>query len=174
MSYQAQLAGHYADIRSRLYGAPPPAVVRAMIPPPKPVETVVRIKKVHEQMTEAFDRPLGTSVNMLAPPSWRFIVALVAMKYGVHPRDILGTDRHANVIGARHEAMVSVYQHTQGSMPSVARFFDRDHTTLIHAMRKHKAKGKLVDPVYVTYASTADTRIRNVAGRFTAKDSRHG
>lgn len=89
--------------------------------------------------------PLHHTSNMLAQPSWRFIVSLVALKHGVMQREILGRGRTRGVVAARHEAMALVYRHTQASMPAVGRYFDRDHSSIHHALTKFGATHKLVE-----------------------------
>jgi hypothetical protein len=87
-------------------------------------------------------------VNMLGGSSWRRIVALVAWKYGVHPKDILGPSRVLNVCAARHEATWLCYTHLPNmSLPKVARLFNRaDHTTARNSVEvmKRKKAGQLL------------------------------
>jgi hypothetical protein len=82
---------------------------------------------------------------MLAPCSWRFLLALAAVRGGVASREILGLRRVGPVARARFDAMSLVYRHTQQSMPGVGRLFDRDHTTVIHALQKTGSTKKLVE-----------------------------
>ncbi|WP_354060148.1 helix-turn-helix domain-containing protein [Devosia sp. 2618] len=96
-------------------------------------------------MPEEHFLPHFRAVNMLAPASWRFILSLVALKHGVMQRDILGTHRDRALVAARHEAMAATYRHTQMSMPNVGRHFNRDHTTVLHALKKLGARTKLVE-----------------------------
>src|SRR5690606_25185830 len=69
----------------------------------------------------------------------------VGLKHNIPVRYILGLSRQRKVVAARHEAIAAVYQHTQASMPAVGRFFDRDHTTVLAALRKMGAETKLVE-----------------------------
>jgi hypothetical protein len=96
------------------------------------------------------------AANMLAPPSWRFILSLVALKHGVMQRDILGPSRDAKLVAARHEAMALIYQHTHASKPGVGRYFDRDRTTVRHALVKLNALDKLVSQMPAPVKSPAN------------------
>lgn len=89
--------------------------------------------------------PTYRALNMLAPPSWRFLLALSALKHGVLQREVLGRSRQVHIVAARYEAMALTYQHTQASMPKVGRHFNRDHTTVLHGLRKRGAVQKLVE-----------------------------
>jgi chromosomal replication initiation ATPase DnaA len=77
----------------------------------------------------------------------REIAASVADKYGLTVDDLRGTDRTRRVAWPRQEAMAEIRRHRQDmSLPDIGRFFNRDHTTVIHALRavaKRKAKGEL-------------------------------
>lgn len=72
--------------------------------------------------------------------SMKEIVAQVAMKHGVTRRDIHSHRRSVPLIKARHEAMWRARQETKFSLPAIGRFFDRDHTTVFHAVRKHEER----------------------------------
>lgn len=65
------------------------------------------------------------------------LVAAIAKRHGVTFSDIMGPCRRAKIVAARFEAIVAVAQlrHTW-SLPQIGRFFgDRDHTTILHAIR---------------------------------------
>jgi hypothetical protein len=66
------------------------------------------------------------------------IVDAVALECGVSRADILGTDRRARIVEARHLAMYAVHDVIRTlSLPVVGRLFGgRDHTTVLHAVRK--------------------------------------
>ncbi|WEK05747.1 MAG: helix-turn-helix domain-containing protein [Candidatus Devosia phytovorans] len=89
--------------------------------------------------------PHHKAVNMLAQPSWRFLLSLVALKHGVMQRDILGHCRSRHLIAARHEAMALTFEHTQANKMNIGLHFTRDHTTVIHALRKLGRVRKLVE-----------------------------
>lgn len=84
-------------------------------------------------------------LNMLQPCSWRFLLALASVRHKVSHKRMLSRERKQDVVDARDEAIALVYQHTRASMPQVGRLFDRDHTTVLHSLRKREATTKLVD-----------------------------
>ena len=63
------------------------------------------------------------------------VIARVATEHGYSPADILGRDRHAHVVKARHSAMLEA-RRLGFSYPELGRAFKRDHTTVMHAIEK--------------------------------------
>jgi chromosomal replication initiator protein len=65
------------------------------------------------------------------------IIMLCGHTFGVSEREILSMRRQANVVLARHVAIYLVRQMTKLSLPRIGeRFADRDHTTILHAVRR--------------------------------------
>lgn len=89
--------------------------------------------------------PRFKAVDLLARPSWRTILALVAMKHGVMQRDILGSCRFKEIVAARHEAIALTFRLTKASKSQVGRHFHRNHKTIWHALNKHDANTKHAD-----------------------------
>lgn len=55
--------------------------------------------------------------------------------------DIIGPRRHRALVEPRHKCMVAVYtERADMSIPQIGRVFDRDHTTILHAVNKLGAK----------------------------------
>jgi hypothetical protein len=70
-------------------------------------------------------------------PSAKRIVVEIAKNHGLPVATILGPTTMANIVAARHEAMAEVYVRCPGmSLPDIGRLFNRDHTTILHAIRK--------------------------------------
>src|SRR5690606_30098070 len=122
----AEQARHYADIRTRLMGFPKRIIV-VKSQPQAPVETAA---EVFEEPAIKPVLPNGVPLNMLAPPSWKFLRELAALRHGIGTREIMSHNRSRAVVAARYEAMALVYQHSQLSLPQVGRLFKRDHTTV--------------------------------------------
>lgn len=59
-----------------------------------------------------------------------------ASKYGVTLEQIHGEARFAHVARARHEAMYLIRAKFKWSYPVIGRLFNRDHTTVISAVRR--------------------------------------
>ncbi len=65
------------------------------------------------------------------------ILRLVSRHYGVSKSDILSPRRHRSVVWPRQIGMYLSKQLTTRSLPEIGRRFgDRDHTTVLHAIRK--------------------------------------
>ncbi len=86
----------------------------------------------------SFDH-LGAPLNMLAPPSWKFLVSVTAAHTGVSPRDILGRCRVPHIVSARHDAVAMVYSHGNRTFHQMARLFGLDHSTIIYIVKKRGA-----------------------------------
>lgn len=128
---------HHKAIRARLMQGVKP--VMAAIPPPAPAEDEKPVVVVP-------DPPMGVPLNMLLPPSWRFLLALTALRTKIPAKAIISEARTADVVAARSEAIALVHLHTQGSLPAIGKLFNRDHTTVLHTLRKlGVGKDKLVD-----------------------------
>jgi chromosomal replication initiation ATPase DnaA len=72
------------------------------------------------------------------PPGERFarVVDLVAAEFTV-PRDlIMGVTRQADAVLARHAAMALAQRCLAYSLPRIGRLLHRDHTTVLHGVRR--------------------------------------
>ena len=70
-----------------------------------------------------------------SPPVRAYIVAAAAA-FRVTADDVLGSSRERSIVDARHVAMALVYAGTTLSLPEVGAEFDRDHTTVLSALRR--------------------------------------
>lgn len=65
------------------------------------------------------------------------IIAEVALAHRVTVEDILGHGKSAPLVKARHQAMVEVaIRRPAFSLPQLGKVFNRDHTTILHALQK--------------------------------------
>ncbi|KQZ81888.1 hypothetical protein ASD64_09030 [Mesorhizobium sp. Root157] len=71
-------------------------------------------------------------------PSVAAIIRDTAERTGVHVSDILGHRMARGIVAARREAMAAAYQQRPDlSLPQLAKLFGgRDHTTILHAVRR--------------------------------------
>jgi chromosomal replication initiator protein len=90
---------------------------------------------------------LGRSLGeTTAAPEPKAILKLVAGYYDVDPKDVLGKRRQRSLVLPRHVCMYLCRHHTERSFPELGRFFQRDHTTVQHGVKKIEsrlAKGDL-------------------------------
>jgi len=72
------------------------------------------------------------------------ILRIISRHYGVSKGDLLSQRRHRSVVWPRQIGMYLAKQLTQRSLPEIGRRFgNRDHTTVLHAIRK--IEGQLTD-----------------------------
>lgn len=110
----------HRPIESRLYRA----VTAAMA---KPVEVTRRLIQI--------DRALRSN-----PKTMREIIDDVCIKYDVRRTDVLSRRRTRNLVVPRQEAMWRCATETIHSLPEIGRLFDRDHTTVLHGIRRHEKR----------------------------------
>jgi hypothetical protein len=73
-------------------------------------------------------------------PTMAGIAAEVAQRYDISLEDLLGRSHAKRCTIPRQEAMWRMVQAKRWSLPEVGRYFDRDHTTVIHACRAHEKR----------------------------------
>ena len=127
----AQIA-HARDVRMRLFGAPglacagDDASARRLAPPHG------RGRKAQARETVAALRPSSPDRMDVS-----VIIAAVCTYYGIRRADLLSVQRHRSVARPRQVAMYLSKMLTSKSLPEIGRRFGgRDHTTVIHAVRK--------------------------------------
>jgi chromosomal replication initiator protein len=67
------------------------------------------------------------------------IVFEVAWKHGVPVAVIKSPDAHRKVCHARWEAMARIRDERRWSYPKIGQYFGRDHTSVMHGVRKYHA-----------------------------------
>ncbi|RJP45467.1 hypothetical protein C4587_00800 [Candidatus Parcubacteria bacterium] len=78
-------------------------------------------------------------------PSWRepsikSIQEKVCREFGVSVLEMTAQRRHKEIATPRHVAMYLAATLTRHSFPSIGRFFGRDHTTVLHSVRRRMPK----------------------------------
>jgi hypothetical protein len=135
----SEFTARYAQIRQRWS--------KAVEPEPAPSNIKVRLLNAPAPVKPKLP-PIAVEyvpLDMLKHCSWRFLVGYAALRKAVPVRRILSERRDAETVSARNLAMGLIYQHTQSSLPMVGRVFRRDHTTVLHGLRKVGMTTKLVD-----------------------------
>lgn len=79
----------------------------------------------------------------IPPPT---IIQEVANKHGLRPRQLVGRDRARKVTAAKREAFYRYLTETEFSLPSVARFFNVDHTTVGYGAGRYAVLNDLPPP----------------------------
>ncbi len=84
------------------------------------------------------------------PPDVQQIVFMVCQELGISPERVFSKTRKREISVARQISIHIIRENTFYSLKSIGRFFERDHTTIIHAIdtvadmsftdKKYKAK----------------------------------
>lgn len=77
------------------------------------------------------------------PPSLREILEYVAEKHaarGVTPDEIKSERRHQSLCIARQEFCWMARHYCSRSLPAIGQFINRDHTTVLHNVKRHQAR----------------------------------
>lgn len=110
------------------------------------------LEKVIEGLSEAELRRVvvmaTARLSNLEPPSppapyaeTERILAEVADKHGLTLGDLTGRRVFHRIAHARHEAMWRIARERPHlSLPAIGKLFNRDHTTVIHALRAHERR----------------------------------
>lgn len=104
----------------------------------QPLPAMVALKRVFTPPTPEPEIVSDTApLNMLTDCSWKFLVALVALRNGLTPDDVTGRSRKDLICAARHEAIYMVALHTVYDTGRIGRLFGgRDHTTILNSLSK--------------------------------------
>lgn len=76
------------------------------------------------------------------------IIADVAHKYGVTVADIKSNARMRMVAWARQDAMFEVYRSVKISQTKLGRYFNREHTTVLHSLNKAEERFWIRQAIY--------------------------
>lgn len=140
---------HYRPIRDRLFnGETPPEKPRRIIHLPGsapaeilPVASKRRIGLAKGPKVRDFLRLEADVVHPLPSPMvWRSIVSEVCHKHDVTYLELCSARRKVHLVAARAEAAYRLYHETTLSTPQIGRKLGgRDHSTIVHAIRRHAA-----------------------------------
>jgi hypothetical protein len=94
------------------------------------------------------------------------IIKIVSTVHGISTTDIVSKRRCAAAVRPRHEAMWLAKKFTTRSLPEIGREFgDRDHTTVLHAVRKVEAKVSAgeYEALALPFVADLDARLKAAA-----------
>jgi len=106
-------------------------------------ESVLARSAMRRTVIAKYDRVL----EMAADPDRKSCMAIireVARMRGFEAQDILGATRKHGLVCARHEAMY-ICSKTGKSYVVIARIFKKDHTSVMHGVRKHAERLERVE-----------------------------
>lgn len=143
MSYTSELQQDYAERRARLFNPgvkpPQPSIVRRPYNPTiwhdRKRDVIMVASKVREAQSPLF------GVIVLPSAAWKAIVNEVCAKHGVTFAELVAHRRTRNIVAARHEACYRLSTETTLSLCQIGlRLGGKDHTTVIHAINKHRER----------------------------------
>lgn len=67
------------------------------------------------------------------------VIRAVAAEHGLRPEQLTGPSRVPRIVTARYDGFARARDVLAASLMSIAAAFNRDHTTVIHGLRKHRA-----------------------------------
>lgn len=127
-STSAALTQHYASVRARLAG-PAPRVVRVG---PKVIDK--------PRVRDVLDLKLFESVMPIDAYAWKRILLETCAKHNVSMIDLCSHRRFVKIVACRNEAMYRLRTETAMSLPAIGRRLGgKDHTTVLHGIRRHEA-----------------------------------
>ena len=91
----------------------------------------LELQSVQRVITDRFKGDNGSNL-----PTAELIISEVGRFYSIDPSVLRSTLKNRNTAEARQVAMYLIRNMTNLSLPEIGREFDRDHTTVLHAIRK--------------------------------------
>lgn len=153
----AETREEYTQRRARLGIFPAKPVVKMPKPPPP-------LKKERDflYVEEIKDDPEKVIKNFKSWPlpqalAWKQIVSDVCDRHGVSFIDICSARRDRKTAAARSEVSYRLRKETTLSLPQIGRKLGgRDHTTILHNVRRYEAKLNGTEYRKTSYVSTAN------------------
>jgi chromosomal replication initiation ATPase DnaA len=100
-----------------------------------------QLRQAHQVMKAAgVTQPLEPVCPMQTGDAMHRIVQEVADKYRLTVTALKSPARYRVLAWPRQEAMARMYSETSASLPRIGRFFDRDHTTVLHGIRAYNER----------------------------------
>ena len=91
---------------------------------------------MYDRLTPQHFVQMAQALSTLSLSKPRRIVAEVAAKNDIGFHTLLSSNRTHKVAHARQEAMLRLRRETDLSLPQIGRIFKRDHSTVIHGIRR--------------------------------------
>ena len=135
MSALAKFHQAHLERLARINRAPPPKKPPPKKPPPAPVAAPRAIPEQPSREWKPWFRIIGAGA-----PTIKDIQVVTAEFYGFSINDLRSIRRDFPLVRVRQVAMYLAKTLTEKSMPEIGRRFGgRDHTTILHAVRRIKA-----------------------------------
>jgi|SRR4051794_21682832 hypothetical protein len=143
LTYAKDLLEHYRDVDRRIANAPfkpkPPKPQFRPVEPPPPEPEPPPPDAIEAAFAELSDALIAA---ILAPHPCTRIINETATEHGITPDELISPTRTLRLVRIRQLAMWRCRQ-AGVSLPKIGRYFgNRDHTTVLHAVRKIEAEMK--------------------------------
>lgn len=125
MSYVETLRENYREIRARLY-TPPAEIKPSREPKARPFSP-----------TRPKPKYVKPSIVVLKKHALAIIIEEVAAKHNLAVLDLYRDCRAIPLVNARHEAFYRAATETTIPYAAIGRFLNRDHTSVLHGIRRH-------------------------------------
>jgi chromosomal replication initiation ATPase DnaA len=127
---------------------------------PKPIQ-IEQTPEEQPQLEELIYRWVANKPSFRDPRLQ--IVAQCAKEYGCTVADIFGPRKPTNIVLARRKAAYLLVQRKRTSIADVGRYLNRDHTTILHAVKMYekalaRGEGKSVQSPTAQMDETAGER----------------
>lgn len=66
----------------------------------------------------------------------RQVIRNAAARHGLSVAALIGPSRQSEIVAARWEAMRAIHEQFGDNAAAIGRLFNRDHSTVLHALRK--------------------------------------
>ena len=145
--YAAQLAAEHAARQVRLWGKGTPKEPKPAIVEPPPVRRrIVKPKKSDAELQDKRIAEAGAQMSETPAIKIRDIQLIVCAHYGILLVDLLSPRRDRAVVWARQIAMWLCKTLTLNSLRQIgASFGGRNHTTVLHSVRKiENLRGRII------------------------------
>lgn len=82
-------------------------------------------------------KPAAVQLKMVASSAMRQTINNTCRELGVAVTEVLGARRHKSIVAARDKVIAAVYEkHPDASLPDIGRAFNKDHTSILTALRR--------------------------------------
>ena len=129
-----ELKAHYAQIKSKFREPmPPKKVYMTPIVEEPPNKVLPPVPAISQHLLDQYHLPFVNS----SKSRMTAVIRETAEKHGLTEKELMAATRKVNVVKARQEAIYRIRHEVQKSMSEIGRFFNKDHTTILHALEKH-------------------------------------
>lgn len=133
MSYEAELAGHYAGVRQRL---------GSVITPVKESRVIIRSVPAGKLASAPRKREPATPEQRIPLSMHQKLISEIATKYDISYGELIGDAHNRAFSTPRKELYYRLWTETSLSLAAIGRLLKRDHTTVRAGIISHEQRLK--------------------------------